>query len=776
MAFQAGDPLHKLSARWLNRVDSLVRRAATSKDALAIGELESQWSDNQIIRVKNASGTAVKQFGVLKVAGPLISPADNETEFRNAMVAEGATPSAGDTKLCITLEPLAPGAIGRAVVGGLVPVKLRATTSATTEYASGAATVEWLDYSTGGIPVVWNGPRDEETNVRWAWVFLGPAATALTEGGNTNTTLINGCDVSDCLPEGSPFAVKLRADDKCLEVPKEWELGGVIGARGNCCEGRIWFDYQRWLEESGPGNTYFPIILRHLEKKRWQSDWIRCNDLLKQRDPSAGCGTATWEWMAEPGTISCTYRWIAVAVECVGTHNWVWYETGPGVGAWSYSGNSCESTCGDLMPPVEPSFAGYFDGYSTTLPCIPAIPWRWELEASPDPRCPSGGTCEGTDADPEGAPLGPPETPPTSGSDTQTFNCSVTVAGAPSWVMVSGCRCGTAVAPTSPGTTLGERVTTLCTNDIDADHDGYPDNSTDLLVRWVMDANGDVAWLRLMDAAGKVYMSYSIPSPRSFCCLCANSFVFDGCGPYYRCPPAGAICVRPHTPAQCNIGVNCDSTLAEVEITAPEAIDNWQEGTLNEADRYDSLWPWLSDLSGFFQLQAVTTDTLLELGATNAPIGCCSAFARITRETSITLPEDGYGSAIEPTRIYRRVWDIHYAPRELTESDPPECEPVTPRLYVYGRVEVLYRYKPENVPPPGWTEPEFPAVPLGDADDPATWWMSQMPWNFQMAMEADAQGECGETLQFTPTSLVIEGEVYTDPFGGASATGGVVES
>ena len=79
-----------------------------------------------IILVKNASGYDQNRFAILGIDSPVITPTDNEDEFKNKIVFSGVTPTDADHigKFVILAEPLADGEIGRAFAHGVCPVKV----------------------------------------------------------------------------------------------------------------------------------------------------------------------------------------------------------------------------------------------------------------------------------------------------------------------------------------------------------------------------------------------------------------------------------------------------------------------------------------------------------------------------------------------------------------------------------------------------------------------------------------------------------------------------
>ena len=415
-----------------------------------------------------------------------------------------------------------------------------------------------------------------------AWWIVSTLYASASDGGAPNdTTLINGCDINDCLTAGETWTDAISGDEDCEAVPHQLEFGGGLnllsGAPRGCCEGRIWnevdFPPESAIIRGGP------MVLTRTSGKQWVGPWFECPDLLNQ---ATDCGPARWRWTVGSTTLNCTYRWESQAVTCTGTNNWVWDEVSPGVTDWTYIGNSCDCDGSGVEPPARPSGTGPYNGYLLAVPCYSTSDWEWVRSSAPADGCPDGATCSGPDADPDGGSLGPPSSPPTGSGQSQTFECAISVPAEGAWVLETDCLCGTAVAPTEPGLYDGQLMTTECLSPTDGG--GYSD---ELTVRWRLNADLDTPKLELVDADGTVYFVYVLAPPRPFCCLCANPFVFAGCGPLYRCPPYGAICVRPHVPNRCRVAPGCDATRVEISLSGFAGYSRLSSTTWTMPDGWD---------------------------------------------------------------------------------------------------------------------------------------------------------------------------------------------
>jgi len=155
-----------------------------------------------IILVKNTSGTDQDRFAVLGIDSPVITPTDNEDEFKNRLALRGVVPDQAEHvgRFVILAEPLADGEIGRAFAHGVCPVKINVEDEAhayadiedaQTQYlksgTSGAAQILWAESGTGEV---------------WAVVRLGAASIGTHEnpkvlGGSGETADTEEWDVDN---------------------------------------------------------------------------------------------------------------------------------------------------------------------------------------------------------------------------------------------------------------------------------------------------------------------------------------------------------------------------------------------------------------------------------------------------------------------------------------------------------------------------------------------------------------------------------------------------
>ncbi len=118
---KSGDPLRIPAGAYNAFVDAAVDLRQRQHEELR--EPRRLRRDNDVILVLNSTGSTVNRFGVLAITDPIIAPTDALELERVAFT--GVVPAAEHAgKFAILLETAAPGAIVRAAMGGVVPVKV----------------------------------------------------------------------------------------------------------------------------------------------------------------------------------------------------------------------------------------------------------------------------------------------------------------------------------------------------------------------------------------------------------------------------------------------------------------------------------------------------------------------------------------------------------------------------------------------------------------------------------------------------------------------------
>lgn len=166
--FQAGERLPGLPKEILNAVVSDRR----GENALSNTRVKGLVPDSGIVLVKNNSGAARSQFAILGINAPIIGPTPVASlpEFKKRVTFSCITPTtaAHSGKFVVLLEPLLNGAIGKAVVSGVVQVRLTGADVGWATVTNNDAT-KLTASATGSAEVLWAEAGSSE---RWAIVVL----------------------------------------------------------------------------------------------------------------------------------------------------------------------------------------------------------------------------------------------------------------------------------------------------------------------------------------------------------------------------------------------------------------------------------------------------------------------------------------------------------------------------------------------------------------------------------------------------------------------------
>lgn len=151
---QAGQPLEVSASVW-NALLDVARQAKESQhDQTQQARTNSRQTSYALVR--NQSGVDLDRFAVIELGSPIISPVDNQLEFKNRPSFQASLPSdSTGSRIGVTIEPIASGAIGTAAVAGIVPVRLGATSVlyACVQPIAGATTLQSVPH--GPASLLW---------------------------------------------------------------------------------------------------------------------------------------------------------------------------------------------------------------------------------------------------------------------------------------------------------------------------------------------------------------------------------------------------------------------------------------------------------------------------------------------------------------------------------------------------------------------------------------------------------------------------------------------
>jgi hypothetical protein len=112
---RTGDPLVIPAATFNTFIDAA--RDFRQREMQGQATVGREFRQTGIVLIRNDSGADRQRFDVLGVQGPLVRPTDNAEVFEDRVTFKGVQPKRRHTgRFAVLLEPLADGAIGRAVV------------------------------------------------------------------------------------------------------------------------------------------------------------------------------------------------------------------------------------------------------------------------------------------------------------------------------------------------------------------------------------------------------------------------------------------------------------------------------------------------------------------------------------------------------------------------------------------------------------------------------------------------------------------------------------
>lgn len=210
-----GDPFRFPARLYCDLLD-LVANDKRGQGAIVSGAIARDFA-NTIIQIKNGTGSNLPRFSVLGFNGTVITVSGSVDSFKDGICLIGRTPSlpADSAKWAITLEPIADGNIGYAVIAGVCLVQVNVI-DANDQYAdaidsdnsklkssaSGGAQILYKESGTGtkwavvrfpftpisSLDVKLTAHTQDGTNKRWKYDWVEVEKTSTGYGGWTNVS------------------------------------------------------------------------------------------------------------------------------------------------------------------------------------------------------------------------------------------------------------------------------------------------------------------------------------------------------------------------------------------------------------------------------------------------------------------------------------------------------------------------------------------------------------------------------------------------------------
>jgi hypothetical protein len=172
---QSGQQL-KIPAEAYNAFIDAARAEKASRHNIALAS-SPDFPSSTIIKVRNQTGVAQNRFNVLAIEAPIVAPAANLQQFKNAVAFNGVVPLNPMTgkRFAVLAEPLAAGAVGRAVLYGATPVSI-GISGENHQFANpinGLTSFMVSTASNGQFRILWKEPG---LGIKWGIVAAEPSA------------------------------------------------------------------------------------------------------------------------------------------------------------------------------------------------------------------------------------------------------------------------------------------------------------------------------------------------------------------------------------------------------------------------------------------------------------------------------------------------------------------------------------------------------------------------------------------------------------------------
>ena len=173
-----GQKFRPKAATWNTFIDAAVY--VKQRQAGVTAKTPSRDTKSGMVLVRNATGEELSQFTVVSLGTLIITPTDNESEFRFNIPVFEAELITGENKekpYGILQRPLKENECGPAMLGGITPAKV---TIEDEEHEFAEPDANGLKSSNKGLArILWKEP---ETGEKWAVLHLGGAAASACRG------------------------------------------------------------------------------------------------------------------------------------------------------------------------------------------------------------------------------------------------------------------------------------------------------------------------------------------------------------------------------------------------------------------------------------------------------------------------------------------------------------------------------------------------------------------------------------------------------------------
>jgi len=415
------------TASFVNQLEQMVARFAGGQGMADIAG--DAGNVGRYVKVQNLSDQAFQQCDVGVLTNPTFGPGVNLQETIRGLYSIHLPTEVDESfgtlhytawhAFGVTIEPLAIGAIGRAITHGFAPVRLY-------DPADGPG---W-DYALPrpeeshsmrrapfGARIVWTDAVKDDDELRWAIISLPMQWPGVLEG---------------ILEEVLPVALAGGAEGTIASL-RVYAVDATNPLRFIPTD-----DYVRVVNRDPTlavaAGTYLQVTLQGRE---WRPIWAACGPR------TVGCGNKTYRWQDKDNPFG-SIEWRSQSESC-GFEAWVWNDGHSGGGARWIRSPACPEGCAASTAPPDD---GVVNGQIVLRPC--GNTWTWYAYAE---NCAPGAT--------------PVEPDFPAGPDNEfvsvTIPCEADTEAEKEWAHIAGdCECGTADPPDRDGATIGETVIVPC--------------------------------------------------------------------------------------------------------------------------------------------------------------------------------------------------------------------------------------------------------------------------------------------------------------------------
>ncbi len=175
---KAGDSFKPEAKTWNSFIDAALY--AKQRQVGMTVKTPSRDTKSGLVLVRNATGQELSQFAAVSLGDLLITPTDNEADFRNnipVFEAELVTSENNEKPYGILQKPLQQNECGPAMLAGITPVKV-VIDDESHEFAK--PDENGLKSSNKGLArILW---KESDTGEKWAVIHLGGAAASACRG------------------------------------------------------------------------------------------------------------------------------------------------------------------------------------------------------------------------------------------------------------------------------------------------------------------------------------------------------------------------------------------------------------------------------------------------------------------------------------------------------------------------------------------------------------------------------------------------------------------